>query len=272
MAPLIAALDDFQKAQICLVAAVQAAVNVALHNTSLLAATSPAQLRYNVNFVSISSLSGFSSLGLVYATLRSAKTASVLLGLSTTATMGLCLFTVLKSSGLSKNFDATSDFSSVDTGLEACGGSWPVQICGTSKAVGLTATYSTMVFGSISICCGVVFCAMIVCDLIVARSRRWTLYLGFTSALRLLTPVVKSLICSAHLFPAILTTFSLYCYIRILLFNSGTLVDASNWNLGQILAVTIWVPVLADCANFFICKHIQTVLCKAQANVLSQSG
>lgn len=229
-AALIATLDDFQKAQGFFVAAVQVTTLVALSNLSLVAAGSAARLKYNINFMSISAVSGMSSTYLVYTILRWAKAGSLFIGLFTTIAGSFCTVTIGKV--LLRSPQITPILSNSGTAPEVCGGVLPTTLCAASPQpvldIPLLAWIVIFISGSFA---GL---AIFFDWATPHRTKQWT---GFW-------------VLAAQSYSVALLVYSLYCYLSILKTTPGTLVDRNEWDLSQLVTVTVWIPVIAECVNY----------------------
>lgn len=240
---LTATLDDFQKRQGLFVAAVQVTTRFALFNAApLLAAMSSAQLAYDANFACLSTLTGMSSVYLVYTLLRSARPGSIFTSMSTMITLPLCVITLLMATNMTSSGDM-NDLAHNHLALEACGGISPTMECGFSNELGVNLSGPVIAWAFVPSLLAV---PLVLFDTIFFRQKTWS---------------SSGWILFLQLHPVGVILNWIICYSAILASKPGTLVEQSEWSLSQILAVTIWFPAMAECVSYNSRKSSSHLLC-----------
>ena len=246
LAALIAALDQFQKAQVFFTISVQIASFVAIAHENLFQATSLQQLNNNVSAVNLLAFGGFLPVVLTQCILRGAGKSTPFTIIMTSLCACMTYATWRQYHNATSRFEVLTNPGPV---LDACGGAAPTSFCLWSQdefAYQDTLSYVPWYCNFFQV---------------------WFILDGLKDSKRLRKLVyrprvktyVQALVRRLGGQERVMKLFSRYgtaiqlclelalpAMSYVLRIEPGEILRTRSWTLGQIVAVTVWVPVLAD--------------------------
>lgn len=255
---LVRALLDFQKSQLFFSAAIQCACLYAIYNPAKLAARSPGELNANLMLLTLVGVSGVYPVALNLLSIRSGKKKPDLF----TFLLTLCAVVLASANWL---LSASTEFEPgqlVQDGFnpKSCGGMNPQQYCvrpGQTVAKGLEINTSVVSWQTVA--------------LIVPYSA--VIYVGVDKYIVALLPSLPGTTATAAKWILKVGSFLIQIWliagVVVLLCEVGSITSIKfvtaqeRWGLGQIIAVAVWVPCIAEwlrmvfrksTTDFLICR------------------
>jgi hypothetical protein len=238
---LVRALLDFQKSQLFFSAAIQAACLYALYNPAKLSARSPRELDVNLTMLILVGVSGVYPVALNLLSIRSGKKKPDLF----TFLLTLCAVALASANWL---LSASTEFEPEQLAQDgfnpkSCGGMNPQQYCvrpGQTVAIGLGINTSVVSWQTVA--------------LIVPYSA--VIYVGVDKYITALLPSLPGTTATAAKWILKVGSFLIQIWliagVVALLAAVGSITSLKfitaqeKWGLGQIIAVAVWVPCIAE--------------------------